>query len=101
MANDASVDYDTGDEVLSLTGTDFLLLIHITPSELASLVGVSDAEWGDRESIRAGEVLGYPVFWCRGAEDPKSVSILVGPDDETWAVAAEFPADVLLRALPK
>jgi hypothetical protein len=100
-AIEPNADYDEQDEVLSLSGQGFLLLIQITPVELDSLAGVSVARWEDRKSIKAGQALGNPVFWCRSADDPGGVTALVGADDETWALAVEFPADVLLRALAR
>jgi hypothetical protein len=98
-AIEPNADYDEQDEVLSLSGQSFLVRIRIPPAELISLSGVSGATWEDRKSIKAGEALNNPVFWCRSTDDPTVVMVLVGADDETWELALEFPADVLLRAL--
>ena len=92
-------DYDELDQVLRLSGPDFYLLIQIPPRELYSLTGLSAATWKDRKSIRAGEALGNPVFWCQSSVDPTAVSVLVGRDDETWELALEFPA-VLREVVP-
>ena len=100
-AIEPKADYDAQDEVLRLSNQGFLLLIQITPAELATLSGVSVADWDDRKAIKAGETLGSPVFWCRSTNDPAGVTVLVGADDETWALAVEFPADVLLRVLAR
>ena len=100
VAAEPDAEYDELDEILRLSGPDFYLLIHIPPSELRSLTRVCAIPWEDRRSIRAGEALGSPVFWCRSSVDPSAVSVLVGADDETWELALELSADVLLRALP-
>jgi hypothetical protein len=92
-------EYDELDEVLRLSGPDFYLLIQIPPRGLHALTGVTSAKWKDRTSIRAGEALGNPVFWCQSSVDPTAVAVLVGPDDETWELALELPAEVLLRVL--
>lgn len=93
-------DYDEMDGVLALSGPGFYLTIRIVPEELGRLSGVRHASWEDRASIKAGEALGHPVFWCRSPDDPTAVTVLVGGDDETWDLALEVPAEVLFGALP-
>jgi hypothetical protein len=94
-------DYDELNGVLSLSGQGFYLQIRVSPVELGSLSAVGAASWPDRTSIKAGEALGNPVFWCRSEEDPTAVVVLVGADDETWELSLEVPAAVLLRVLPR
>jgi len=98
--NDLSpdADYDDVSEVLNLSDQTFYLIIRITPDELRSLAGVESASWSDRTSIKAGESLGYPVWWQPGLS-PSSVSVLVGEDPELWEVAVEIPTDVLLHTV--
>jgi hypothetical protein len=93
-------DYDEMDGVLALSGPGFHLTIRIAPEDLSRLSGVGNASWEDRASIKAGEALGHPVFWCRSTDDPTAVTVLVGDDDEDWDLALEVPAEVLLGALP-
>lgn len=99
-AVDPDADYDEMDEVLRLSGQGFYLTVSIAPEELGRLSGVAEASWNERASIKAGAALGNPVFWCRSGDDPTAVTVLVGPDDESWDLALELPAEVLLRALP-
>jgi hypothetical protein len=95
-----TAEYDDLDSVLSISGQGFYLQIVISPQELRSLSVVDTAEWNRRTSIRAGEALGNPVFWCRSTEDPTAVTVLVGADDEAWGLSLEIPAATLLGALP-
>jgi hypothetical protein len=100
MTPEPDAEYDDVDEVLTLSGPDFYLLIRIAPTELLSLRRVHGASWDGRKAIKAGVALGNPVFWCRSSVDPTAVSVLVGADDETWELSLELPADVLARVLP-
>lgn len=99
-ANEPKAEYDERDQVLSLSGQGFYLQIQIPPEQLRSLSEVGVATWERRTSIKAGEALGNPVFWCRSSDDPTAVTVLVGADDETWGLSLELPAVALLRILP-
>lgn len=99
MTTDA--DYDERDEVLSLSGQGFYLQILVSPEELKSLSAVLDVSWERRASLRAGQALGNPVYWCRSSDDPTAVTVLVGPDDETWGLSLDLPAAVLLETLAR
>ena len=102
MADDEpEADYDELDEVLGLSGQGFYLTVRISPEKLRCLSAVGAASWQDRGSIKAGEALGHPVFWCRSSEDPTAVVVLVGADDEAWELSLELPVAALLRALPR
>ena len=94
-----NADYDKLNGILNLSGPGFYLQIHISPDELEPLAEVEGASWEQRTSIKAGQSLGKPVFWCRSREDPTAVTVLVGPDDETWELALEVPVAVVLAAL--
>jgi hypothetical protein len=100
-AQEPDADYDELDEVLSLSGQGFYLQVRISPADLRSLSAVGAASWEDRRSIKAGEALGNPVFWCRSSEDPTAVLVLVGADDEGSELSLELPAAALLRVLPR
>lgn len=92
-------DYDEKDGLLRLSGQGFYLVIEIPRESLLTLSGVGGASWDERQSIRAGTALGKPVFWCRSDDDPTAVTAMVGDDDETWDLAVEIPAAVLLGVL--
>ena len=88
------VEYDPVARVPQLSRPDLLLLIGISPHELALLAGARTAKWKQRQSITAGSLLGMPVHWCRG-DEPNTVQLLVGPDDETWEVTLTLPGAVV------
>ena len=90
------VEYDAVDRVLQLSMPDLLLLISISPQELGLLTGAKSADWGQRQSIRAGSLLGVACHWCRG-DEANTVQLLVGSDDETWELSLTMPADVIDR----
>ena len=90
------VDYDALEGTLHLRSSELLLLITVTPHELALLTAAGKADWKDRESITAGSVLGSACHWCQGQE-PNTVQLLVGPDDETWELALTLPAADIQR----
>lgn len=96
--HEPDADYDEVEGVLSLSGQGFYLQIRISPEELASLSAVGATSWEDRTSIKAGQALGHPVFWCRSDEDANAVVVLVGADDEVWELWLEVPAALLLGA---
>jgi hypothetical protein len=99
MDAEASADYDPVDQVLRISGPGYYLLIAMPAPELASLRDVQGASWEARRTITAGRALDNPVHWCQSTVDPQAISVLVGADDETWALALEFPADVLLNVV--
>ena len=90
------VEYDVEDGTLQLTKPDLLVLIQITPQELMLLAGAETADWNQRQSIKAGMMLGRSCHWCKGNE-PKTVQLLVGSDDETWELALTVPGAVIDR----
>jgi len=88
------VDYDAAEGVLHLSRSDLLLVIKIAPDELVLLPAAREADWKRRQSIRAGSMLGSACRWCQG-EEPDTVQLMVGPDDETWELALTLPmADI-------
>jgi len=81
-ASRSDADYDDLSNVLSLSGQGFYLQVRMSPEEIGSLSAIGAASWEERTSIKAGEALGHPVFWCRSSEDPTAVVVLVGAGDE-------------------
>lgn len=72
--------------------------VWVSVEELARLRGIREADWNERRSIRAGQSAGASVFW---ASDGGDVTLMVGPDDESWDLAVTFPVetvDAVLRA---
>jgi hypothetical protein len=100
VESEASADYDAPDQVLRISRPGYYLVIQMPINELIALRGVQAASWNERGTISAGKAFGKPVHWCQSSVDPGAVSVLVGADDETWELALEFPADVLLGVVP-
>lgn len=64
------------------------------PSEDASKFGqIINTPWLSG-AIKIGECADAPVYWCAD-EDKKSISVLVGQDDETWDFGLYLPAEVI------
>lgn len=93
----ATADFDREDGRLALATPTAYLLVTATAAEVSSLADVADANWGARQSLRVGEALGHPVFWSPG-ERAGEVTVLVGPDDETWELSLTVPLTVVLDA---
>lgn len=86
---DVDVDVEAdGRLVVKLSSRPFELNIRASPAELLTLAEIRKAGWGQRQSLAAGSSAGSPVFWCC-LDD--TVTVLVGPDDETWDVAVHIP----------
>lgn len=66
----------------------------MTPGVLHSLSRITETDWAARRSLQAGTTLGHSVFWCLG-EQPGTVQVLVGHDDETWELAVTLPLSVV------
>jgi hypothetical protein len=93
----AAFDFDDVDRVLTISGEGVVLQISVGEDDLAQVGEALHAEWTARQSIRVGHTLGTPVHWSRG-DEPDTVNLMVGPDDETWQVLVVVPAS-LIRAI--
>ena len=93
----ARFDFDDSDRTLTITTEEVVLQIAVGDDDLTQLGAAPHAEWSGRKSIRLGRTLDTPVHWCRG-DEPDTVNVLVGPDDETWQVLLVLPAP-LVRAI--
>lgn len=78
--------------IIKLQGDDCELNVWVSLDELTTLRGVESATWSDRGSLRIGECLGAPAFWS--CQDGR-LSVLVGPDDETWDAGVFLDESVL------
>jgi hypothetical protein len=61
---------------------------------------VRAADWVARRSIATGAAVGVPVFWAGSGSD--EAVILIGPDEECWAMAFTVPvtiADEIVRTV--
>lgn len=84
---------------LGIDRQDSSVVVWVRPEEIDLFAKVRDADWQSRGSIRIGQCAGSPVFWCADAE---KISLLIGPDDETWGVAINLPLlalDQIIAAL--
>ncbi len=69
------------------------LNVWMSYADVARLEAVSTATWL-LASLRIGEVAGAPAWWS--VDDAAgTLSILVGPDDETWDVGVTLPLGTL------
>lgn len=73
---------------LGIDRQDSSVVVWVRSEEIDLFSQVRDAEWQSRGSIRIGQCAGSPVFWCADAE---KITLLIGPDDETWGVAITLP----------
>lgn len=81
---------------VKLQGPECELNATVSARELEELHAVGDARWLDRKSVRAGRCLGTSVFWsCQDG----MLSVLVGPDDETWEVGFSAPESLVVALL--
>jgi hypothetical protein len=81
---------------IKLQGSECELNVTATARELDELRAVGNARWSGRGSLRVGRCVGAPVFWSR--EDGR-LSVLVGPDDETWEVGYWAPESLVAALL--
>jgi hypothetical protein len=83
---------------LNIGGPNYHLIIQIGPDDLDKLPKAWDARWDDRTTQKIGVVHTSPAFWSvRGDE----LSILIGHDDESWAIAFSLPATTLGMMIEK
>jgi hypothetical protein len=77
-------------------GTDtFEVNIIVPVAEANRLHHVREATWG-AGALRIGTSAGAPAWWCVGDKDgQKTLSILVGHDDETWQIALALPIETI------
>lgn len=77
---------------LNIIWNDSCVVIWIRPEEVDLFPKVRDAEWQSRNSLRIGQCVGSPVFWCA---DDAATTLLIGPDDESWGVSMNLPLAAL------
>jgi hypothetical protein len=76
--------------VLKIAAPAFEMKVWIDDSDVARLSSVRNARWEDRTSICIGTTANAPAHWC---SDHKTVSVLVGDDDDDWDVAVVMQLD--------
>ena len=81
---------------IKLQGPECEVNVTTSARELEELRAVGSARWLDRKSLRIGQCLGTPVFWS--LQDGR-LSVLVGPDDETWEVGYSAPESIVTALL--
>ncbi len=98
-ANQAYDSDGTPVATLGIDRQDSSVVVWVRSEEIDLFSQVRDADWQNRGSIRIGKCDGSPAFWCVDAE---KISLLIGPDDETWGVAINLPLlalDQIIAAL--
>jgi hypothetical protein len=82
--------------VLKIQGPMFELNVRLRPDELPILERVSEANRNARGSLEIGRCGAGPAFW---PSDDEHLSILIGPDDESWDFGAMLPTGKLTAIL--
>lgn len=77
---------------LHIISQETCVMMYVRLDEIDLLPKVREANWQDRGSVRIGQCVGSPVFWCA---DEKGISLLIGPDDESWGVLMKLPSCAL------
>ena len=84
---------------LDIVWQDACVVVWVKLEEIDLFPKVREADWDERGSARIGRCAGLPVFWCA---DGRGISLLVGPDDESWGVSMTMPLfalDQIIEAL--
>lgn len=77
---------------LNIVWQDSCVLVWVRLEEIDLFAKVHDADWNQRGSVRIGQCVKTPVFWCA---DDRGITLLVGPDDEAWGVSMNLPSFAL------
>lgn len=70
------------------------VVVWVRLEEMDLFPKVLDADWQARGSLRIGQCVGSSVFWCADAE---GITLLIGPDDESWGVSMNLPLEALAQ----
>lgn len=89
-----AIDFDKQEGILAISTSQFYVQVEASTMDLVRLGGVELTNWRSRDSLQIGRTLGHPVWWCRG-DNPEEVTILVGPDDETWMLWLRVPLSLV------
>jgi hypothetical protein len=79
-------------------GDIYELNIWLKKDELNLLKNIKNADWENRDSIKAGISSNASVFWAYDDKN-KIVSILVGHDPETWDFSVTIPIKTIEKLL--
>ena len=89
---------------IKLATEAFEVNVLVPVAQAGLLARVRETPWASG-ALQIGTSAGAPAWWCRGdadGEDPETMSILVGEDDQSWDIALQFPIatiDEVLRAV--
>jgi hypothetical protein len=91
---DLSIETDNENYLIKIQGEDlYELNIRINKNEIILLKKFKGANWENRKTIKAGLSANSNVFWAYNED--KTVSIMVGDDDETWDFAVIIPLKIM------
>lgn len=85
-----AIDFDKREGILAISTAQFCVQVEASAMDLLRLRNVELTNWRSRDSLQIGRTLGHPVWWCLG-DSPEEVTMLVGPDDETWVLWVRLP----------
>lgn len=99
--NDTNIilqEMDDGTNIhLKVNKEDYELNIILEKNELEYILKhIKSAIWHKRDSIKMGYCAGANVFWNYTPEVDK-ISILIGQDDESWAIGFLLPFEVMAQ----
>ena len=90
---DFSLEENGNDFLLKLQGGDFWELnVRLVRDEINLLTEISNTNWVERKTIKAGISANSSVFWTN--ENDATV-IMVGHDEETWDFAVCVPVTLI------
>lgn len=97
MEVDVSVDFDEPEKIYAVKiQTDLMEInVWIPIADTSKLQHVRRTPWVNG-ALRIGVSASSPAFWC---VDDDMLSILVGPDDQTWDIAVSFPVNTIDKIL--
>ncbi len=85
---------DFGKIQLKIYSDSMELNLVIPDDEVIKLVkNIEFADWNERKSIKAGTCLGANAFWS--FNEDKSISMLIGQDDETWEIGMVLSMEMI------
>jgi hypothetical protein len=89
---DLSIEPDNDRLAVKLQSEEWEVNIYASPDELLRLREIRTADWNERRSIEAGESAGARAFWANTGD---TAALMIGHDDETWAISVTLPLDVV------
>ena len=86
---------DSGTFLIKIATHDVEMNVWVLEADLGKLVEVRGRRW-EVGALRIGRSAGTPAWWSVEAEEEgRSLSIVVGDDEESWDLNFRFPLETL------